>query len=139
MNFLYIGLVLYTTGHLISVTQLQYPVSTTPIHRFSWSIEENLNDLTDLGRRQIKNSAEKLVKTYEDLIEADQTNVFIYTKNSSLGLSMAEAFFKEIPLKAEILTNDSKNDFLLSPEIACERIHWLMLRDRYESKAFTQY
>ena len=126
------------SGYLVSVVKLEYPPSSTPLSKFSWSLQEDQSSLTDLGKIQIQKAANSFISFYEDLFK-NQGSLTIHSKSTPVSTSSALVFAEQSGLEYNIITNIFSEDYLLSPDTSCPRIFWLQTRDRLESKAFTQF
>lgn len=127
-------LINYSKAYLISVISLEYPSSSTPITSFAWSQSEPLSTLSVLGEFQIEKAAKDLISSYGDHFK-DQSFVTLISKSTTFSQTSAKLFAEHSGLNHEILIED----LILSPEKKCQRISWLMQRDRYESKAYLQF
>ena len=88
----------------------------------------------------MKLAAKEFQEAYKELILEDDFSLSLYIKNNNLSISAAEAFKKEFIISTHIhIERNFSEDFLLSPELSCERIHWLEIRDRLESKKFLEF
>ena len=124
MTFYVVLLLFYANSHLISVVKVLFPPSSTPLSQYSWSTPEPLGIITSLGESQMKLAAKEFQEAYKELILEDDFSLSLYIKNNNLSISAAEAFKKEFIISTHIhIERNFSEDFLLSPELSCERIH----------------
>lgn len=145
-----LGILTFATvalAEVVFVMEFARHGTRTPLKAFHWSPEEPLGELTSEGYNEHLEIGKSLRNRYPGLLSQDYKPEEIYLRSTNFTRTIAslEAQFTglyDAPMPDDMEVYETMRtdiDFLLFPQEACSRVHWLMERDFMNSTRYFNY